>query len=66
MKYLTNLRIERAKELLAHSDLRAADIAEAVGYNDPHYFYEIFKKKTGQTPGAYRDALRQESTSKGA
>ena len=66
VKYLTNLRIERAKELLAHSDLRAADIAEAVGYNDPHYFYEIFKKKTGQTPGAYRDALRQESTSKGA
>lgn len=41
VKYLTNLRIERAKELLQKTSLRSADIAEAVGYNDPHYFYEM-------------------------
>ena len=56
VKYLTNLRLARAKELLQNTDLRSADIAEAVGYHDPHYFYEIFKKKTGQTPGSYRDS----------
>ncbi len=53
--YLTDVRIERAKQLLvsAESDKIQA-IAEQVGCgNSPQYFSQLFKKKTGMTPSAY-------------
>lgn len=54
MDYLTDTRIERAKQLLRDSNLKIYEIAEAVGYRDLQHFGHLFKKRTGQTPKEYR------------
>lgn len=54
-RYLMNLRIARAKELLECSTLRVGEIAETVGFSDPLYFSRIFKKYSGMSPRAYRE-----------
>ncbi len=57
MKYLTTLRIEKAKFLLSESDVSVSNIAASLGYSDVLYFSRIFKKAVGESPTAYRDAL---------
>jgi two-component system, response regulator YesN len=52
--YLTELRIKRAKELLRTTGLRAAEVSDQVGYNDPHYFSLVFRKTTGLSPKEFR------------
>lgn len=54
VKYLTTLRIQKAKELLANQDNKIIEIAEMVGYLDPYYFSHCFKKTTGLSPREYR------------
>ena len=54
--YLTNIRIEKAKTLLADSDKSMKEICVTVGYSDPNYFSRIFKKVTGVTPTEYKEA----------
>ncbi len=54
IEYLTNIRIARAKTLLASTSMRSAEIAFEIGYNDPHYFSFIFKKTTGRSPREFR------------
>ncbi|WP_160720737.1 AraC family transcriptional regulator [Bacillus sp. USDA818B3_A] len=51
--YLTQQRIEKAKELLIHSDMKINDIAEGVGYRHS-YFNRIFKKQIGIPPSQFR------------
>jgi AraC-like DNA-binding protein len=53
--YLTNWRINRAKEMLA-SGMERVDVAERVGYQSEAAFNRVFKMKTGVTPGRYRAA----------
>lgn len=55
---LTRIRIHRSKKLMDTTDLRTYEIAERVGYNDPHYFSMIFKKITGKTPSEYTKGVR--------
>jgi two-component system, response regulator YesN len=55
--YLADYRVDRAKELLAASDMHAYEVAEAVGYPDARYFGSIFKRRTGMTPSEYRASL---------
>ena len=50
---LTNIRMERAKVLLRQTSLKNYEIAEKVGFSDPHYFSISFKKMTGKTPKEY-------------
>lgn len=52
--YLTEVRIEKAKEYLKTSNLKVYEISEEVGYNDEHYFNKVFRKTTGKTPLEYR------------
>jgi AraC-like DNA-binding protein len=52
--YLTELRIEKAKELLRDSEMKINDVAEQVGYQHS-YFNRIFKKQEGMTPTSYRE-----------
>lgn len=55
MEYLTNLKIERAKELLSESMLTMKEICVEIGYADPNYFSRIFKKTVGMTPTEFRE-----------
>ncbi|WP_166239032.1 helix-turn-helix domain-containing protein [Paenibacillus turpanensis] len=55
--YVTNLRIERAKELLRETDKKINEIAESVSYQHT-YFNRIFKKYEGVTPSQYREMSR--------
>lgn len=54
VEYLTQKRMDRAKELLRQTDKRSAEIAAEVGYKDPHYFSFVFRKTQGCTPRDYR------------
>jgi two-component system response regulator YesN len=56
-EYLTQTRINKAKELLRMTMLRSADIAYQVGYNDPHYFSSVFKRNTGLSPMEFRSQV---------
>ena len=62
--YLWNLRIEKAKELLLHSNEKIYRIAERVGYQNSQYFVTAFKKKVGLTPMEYRKCLMKSETIK--
>ncbi len=53
-RYVQNLRIERGSELLRTTRMTVSEIAEAVGYQDKGYFQKLFRRKTGQSPRAYR------------
>ena len=54
IEYLTNLRIEKAKELLDKTDMSMKEICVEVGYSNPNYFSRIFKKNVGVTPTEYK------------
>ena len=54
IEYLSQIRMEKAKELLRESDLRIQDICLMVGYNDVKYFSKSFMKYTGLKPNEYR------------
>lgn len=57
VEYLTNIRIEKAKELIAETDYSMKDICQMIGYTDPNYFSRSFKKKVGVTPTEYKENL---------
>ncbi len=54
IKYLTDFRMNKAKELLRCTGKRSSAISIEVGYKDPHYFSYLFKKTQGMTPTQYR------------
>ena len=58
--YLTGLRIQKAQQLIRQSpNLPAQVVGRMVGYEEPSYFYRVFKSTTGMTPADYRDQLKR-------
>jgi len=53
--YLTEFRLNKAKEMLKCTSLRSSEISQKCGYKDPHYFSYLFKKTLGITPTQYRE-----------
>lgn len=53
--YLNKFRVEKAKELLANTSLKASEVSERIGYaNNSNYFYTVFKKITGMSPSEFK------------
>lgn len=52
--YLNNFRVNKAKNLLVETSLKAAEIGELVGYANKNYFYRKFKDIVGITPSEWR------------
>lgn len=54
VEYLNEIRVEKAKLLIANSDMKIYEISEAVGFESPEYFCRLFKKITGKAPNNYK------------
>lgn len=61
IEYLTNVRIDKAKELLRKTDYSMKEICVICGYSDPNYFSRSFKKNVGVTPTEYKEGKNVES-----
>jgi two-component system response regulator YesN len=59
--YVTRLRINEAKRLIAEERLSLKEISYEAGYKDPNYFSRVFKKATGMTPSEYRQQYEKQS-----
>ena len=58
---VSEYRIQKAKELLSHPNIRIGEIAMKVGFDSFAYFSTLFKKYTGTTPNEYRKNLNVET-----
>lgn len=61
-QYLTDVRINKACDLLKNRSITVADACEMVGYKDYFYFNRVFKKKIGCTPSEYHKREMTESS----
>ncbi len=55
--YLTELRLQKAKELLKNTSFKIYEIAEMVGYHNAEHFNRMFKKYNGISPLQYRKTM---------
>jgi two-component system, response regulator YesN len=55
-EYLAGVRIDRAKELLRNPQYKLYEISEQVGYQNPAYFCNVFKRYTGMSPKEFRNS----------
>lgn len=58
IEYLTNVRMEKVKEMLTSTDEKIVNIAFNVGYSEPNYLSYLFKKREGVSPKEYRQQKR--------
>jgi two-component system, response regulator YesN len=58
VEFITECRLEEAKRLLLHTPFKNYEIAEKVGYTNPHYFSFMFKKNVGRSPSEFRESAR--------
>ena len=56
-QYLTAVRMEHAKRLIAQTTMHTGVIGQEVGYPDEYYFSKVFKRNVGMSPRAYADSL---------
>lgn len=61
-EYLSQIRINQAKELIAQTNLKNYEIAEKVGIHNPSYFSTIFKKQAKMTIQEYRQVVSRQKT----
>jgi len=55
---ILHVRVNRAKQLLADTEMKLAQIAALAGFEHDEYLSVVFKRETGETPGSYRRRLR--------
>ena len=55
MSYFLHIKIERACQLLIHTDMKVNQISFKLGFEDPYYFSRIFTKMIGMSPKKYRE-----------
>lgn len=55
--YITDQKIELAKEMLRYTHMPVVNVAYELSYNETNYFSKAFKKKVGLTPTEYRDSI---------
>lgn len=60
IEYLTNIRIEKAKDLLRNTEYSMKEICTMCGYADPNYFSRTFRKNVGVTPTEYKEGKSSE------
>ncbi|MCD8151149.1 MAG: response regulator [Clostridiales bacterium] len=63
-EYITTLRMEKAKELLADNRILTYEVSAQVGIQDSSYFSQLFKKHAGMSPKEYRNQFVSHSTVK--
>ena len=61
-EYISEYRIDKAKQMLAHTDASIADISFELGFANAAQFNRLFQEATEMTPSQYRDAQRQTDT----
>jgi AraC-like DNA-binding protein len=54
IEYVTDVRMQRARELLSGDELSVRECAEILGYSDQFYFCRVFKKHVGLSPAQFR------------
>jgi len=54
LEYLTRVRLAHARELLASTSLPVVEVAKRCGWDNPPYFFTLFKRRTGTTPQEFR------------
>lgn len=62
-EYITQVRMDLAKEMLVNTNLRIYEISTACGYDNTAYFIKVFKSQIGQTPQEYRQSHTQRHSS---
>ena len=60
MEYVINVRIRASLSLLSDTDMQIREIAELVGYSDPHFFSRLFTRRMHRSPRKYRNNHRSE------
>lgn len=60
LKYITDLRMDKARGMMADASLKISQIARNCGYDNPSYFNKLFKNYYGITPRQYREGVRSE------
>jgi two-component system, response regulator YesN len=55
--YVTSIRLQKAKELLANPEFTIKEVSYLVGYSDQNYFTRVFKKEESTTPSEYRNKM---------
>ena len=58
IRYLIDLRITRAKQLIREENLNMTQIAASLGFHSVHYFSRYFKKATGLSPTQYANTVK--------
>lgn len=53
-RYINEVRMTKAKELLTNTSMSIKEVAYNVGFNNHDYFFTAFRHTTGQTPAEYR------------
>jgi AraC-like DNA-binding protein len=63
VKYVQQLRIAEAQNLLLNTDMTVTEIADYLGFYDTSYFYRTFKKATSMSPSAFAEQSRFDGVS---